>query len=367
MSDPTQVQQQRRETIIAVTAAALAGLLTAKVAEIQVDLLGRFAKLIARYGLGDLLLFSMRKASRAAADRLIRETQQLAVQVVDRAVAEGAKAAGGSGGGPGGAVPPAFPGGDSWESHAQRSARAIREDLQGKLNLLGYRITRYADDVYGAVTADAARAQVLGLTPAQAQHEAYRKLVREGITGYVDSKGRNWELSAYVEMATRTAAERAFNVSHLDRMQSLGLDLFTVPDDGHPCPLCQPWQGKILSIAPDSRADATVAEATAAGLFHPRCRHVLVGYVPGVTEIPPAPSPWSEEDHARYLESQTQRRLEREIRAAKREEAAAFTPEMRSQAQFAVRRAQARMRDFIEQTGRVRNRRREQLDLGARA
>jgi hypothetical protein len=261
-------------------------------------------------------------------------------------------------------VPPAFPGGDSWETHAQRSARAIREDLQGKLNLLGYRITRYADDVYGAVTADAARAQVLGLTPAQAQHEAYRKLVREGITGYVDSKGRNWELSAYVEMATRTAAERAFNVSHLDRMQALGLDLFTVPDDGHPCPLCQPWQGKILSVAPDSRADATIAEATAAGLFHPRCRHVLVGYVPGVTEIPAA-NPWTDEDARRYDESQTQRRLEREIRAAKREEAAAFTPEMRSQAQFAVRRAQARMRDFIEQTGRVRNRRREQLNLGA--
>jgi hypothetical protein len=166
-------------------------------------------------------------------------------------------------------------------------------------------------------------------------------------------------------MATRTAAERAFNVSHLDRMQSLGLDLFTVTDDGHPCPLCQPWQGKVLSVAPDSRADATIADATAAGLFHPRCRHTLVGYIPGVTVIP-APREWADTDQQRYDESQTQRRLEREIRAAKRELAAAFTPEMRTQAQFAVRRAQARMRDFIEQTGRVRNSRREQLNLGAK-
>jgi hypothetical protein len=38
---------------------------------------------------------------------------------------------------------------------------------------------------------------------------------------------------------------------------------------------------------------------------------------------------------------------------------------MRSQAQFDVRRAQARMREFIDQTGRVRNTRREQLNLGA--
>lgn len=284
--------------------------------------------------------------------------------MIGKAVHEGAAAAGG---GVDNDTPMRFGlAGDSWESHAERSARAIREDLAGKLNQLGYQITRFADDTYKAVVADASQAQVLGLTPAEAQHSAYRKLVRQGVSGFRDSRGRSWELSAYVEMATRTAVERAFNVSHLDRMQALGLDLFTVADDGHPCPLCQPWQGKVLSAAPDSRADATIAEATAEGLFHPRCRHTLVGFVPGVTEIP-APREWSTEDQHAYDESQTQRRLEREIRAAKREEAAAFTPQMRSQAQFNVRRAQARMREFIAQTGRVRNSRREALNLGAKA
>jgi hypothetical protein len=284
----------------------------------------------------------------------------LVEQVIAKAAADGA-------GGGAGDTPMRFGlAGDSYESHAERSARAIREDLAGKLNQLGYRITRYADDVYRAVVSDAAQAQVLGLTPAQAQHTAYRDLVRQGVTGFTDSKGRNWELSAYVEMATRTAVERAFNVSHLDRMQSLGFELFSVPDDGHPCPLCLPWQGKVLSVTPDSRADATIAEATAEGLFHPRCRHVLVGYLPGVTDMP-APHVWSGADQAKYVESQRQRKLERDIRAAKRELAAAFTPEMRSQAQFNVRRAQARMRDFIDQTGRVRNTRREQVNLGAKA
>jgi hypothetical protein len=286
----------------------------------------------------------------------------LVASVIAAAVREGAQSAGG---GSGADVPQLANTADgSWESHADRSARAIREDLSGKLNLLGYRITRYADDVYQAVLADASQAQVMGLTPAEAQHAAYRKLVRQGVSGYRDSKGRNWELSAYVEMATRTAVERAFNVSHLERMQALGLDLFTVTDDGHPCPLCLPWQGEILSVGPDSRADATIADATAAGLFHPRCRHTLVGYIPGVTEIPAARE-WSVDDQRSYDESQRQRKLERDIRAAKRELAAAFTPAMRSQAQFDVRRAQARMREFIDQTGRARNTRREQLNLGA--
>lgn len=357
MTDP----QEQQKVILTATVAAVTAILLAKFGDMQLDLLKKFAGLIAKYGVGDLLLFAMRKTAKQSVDQLQGEIPALVARVVGRAAHDGAEAAGG-----GGDVVPRSPLlGDSWESHAERSARAIREDLTGKLNQLGYRITRYADDVYRAVQADASAAQVLGLTPAQAQHDAYRKLVRQGVTGFTDARGRNWELSAYVEMATRTAAERAFNVSHLDRMQSLGLDLFTVTDDGHPCPLCLPWQGKILSVLPDGRADATLEEATAAGLFHPNCRHTLVGYLPGVTVIP-APHEWSPEDEARYVESQRQRKLERDIRAAKRELAAAYTPEMRSRAQFSVRRAQARMREFIEQTGRVRNKRRELLNLGAK-
>lgn len=364
MTDPSQTQTDTRQVILTATAATLAAILTAKVADIQFDMLRKFAGLIAKYGLGDLLLYSMRRVAAAAGTLWQQEAAVLAASVVGKAVHEGAQAAGG---GVGNDSPLSLNLADgSWESHGERSARAIREDLAGKLNQLSYRITRYADDVYGAVLSDASQAQVLGLSPAEAQHTAYRKLVRQGVSGYRDSKGRNWELSAYVEMATRTAVERAFNVSHLDRMQALGFDLFTVTDDGHPCPLCQPWQGKILSVTPNVSADATIEAATAAGLFHPRCRHTLVGYIPGVTEIP-APHEWTADDERRYAESQKQRRLERDIRAAKRELAAAFTPEMRTQAQFAVRRAQANMRAFIDQTGRVRNTRREQLNLGAKA
>jgi hypothetical protein len=328
------------------------------------ELLKKFAALIATYGIGDLLLFSMRKAAGFAGVNLSDRLRHMIPDLISKASREGSAAAvppGGTGGGFTGGVA-----GDSWESHAARSARAIREDLEGKFNLIGYRVTRFADDAYKAVAADAMNLVVSNTTPVGAQHAAYQRLVRQGVSGFVDSKGRNWELSAYVEAATRSAAQRAFNVSHLDRMQALGIDLFVVPDDGHPCPLCLPWQGRILSVAPDTRADATVAEATAAGLFHVNCRHVLTAYLPGVTEVPP-PRDWSSEDQARYALSQQQRRLERDIRAAKRELAAAFTPEMRSQAQFRLRRAQANMRAFIDQTGRVRNTRREQLNLGAQA
>lgn len=358
MSDP---QQQKQDQALTIILTVLSAALLAEYMNAQTDLLKKFAGLIAKYGIGDLLLLSLRKASRETVTGLQTSTQGMVDKVISRAAADGAKAAG-----PGEPVNPTFGiAGDSFESHAERSARAIREDLQGKLNGLGYRITRFADDAYQAVISDAAIAQVLGGTPATAQHDAYRHLTRNGVDGFVDSRGRKWELSAYVEMAVRTAAQRAYNTSHLDRMRSLGIELFTVTDDGHPCPLCLPWQGKILSAEYDPCADATIAEATAAGLFHPNCKHTIVAYFPGVSTIP-APHEWTDEDQRKYDESQRQRALERAVRAAKRELAAAFTPEMKSRAQFEVRKAQGNLRSFIDQTGRVRNTRREQVNLGAK-
>lgn len=348
MSDP----QQQEKTLTALAAALLTAIAVA-----QVDMIAKFAALIRKYSVGDLLLIQLRKVARQSASSLAAITPQLVDDIVAKAVADGVKAAG-----PGNAVRPTFGiAGDTFESHAQRSARAISEDLQGKLNQLSYRITRYADDVYQSVVSDAAQQQVLGFaTPHQAQHQAYTELVRRGVDGITDSRGRKWELQAYVDMAVRTAAQRAFNVSHLDRMLSLGFDLFMVTADGHPCPLCLPWENTILSVDPDPRAQATIADATAAGLFHARCRHTLVGYFPGVTEVP-EPHTWNADDAARYAESQTQRRLEREIRAAKRQLAGAYTPEMATAGNMAVRQAQQNMRDFIAATDRVRISAREQL------
>lgn len=347
------------ETPLATSLTAVTAALTALYANAQLVMLGRFARLIARYRSGDLLHVQLRRAAQSEVVELGKQTPPLVDQLVNLAAGDGSNAAGPNK--PGGSTFGVA--GDSPESHAERSARAIREDLQGKLNALNYRITRYADDVYRAVTSDAAIGQVLGLTPEQAQHQAYMRLLDKGIDGFTDSRGRKWELNAYVDAAVRSAAQRAFNASLLDRMLSNGVTYFTVSDDGAPCPLCEPWQGEILTNGvPDDVAAHTLAEATAAGLFHVRCKHVLIAYFPGVSQIP-EPHQWGPEDQKRYDESQRQRLLERNIRAAKRQLAGAYTPDMKALATRRVRDAQQRMRDFIDQTGRIRVSRREQLHL----
>lgn len=250
--------------------------------------------------------------------------------------------------------------------HALASANNIAIDLVAKLTAANQRITRFGDDAYRAATAEASTRQVLGLqTPASAQSSAWRALTSRGVAGFTDRTGRSWNLSAYVEMATRSSTQRAYNASHLDRMTAVGIDLFAVPDDGHPCPLCLPWQGKILSAAPDDRAAATIDEATAAGLFHPNCRHVLGPYIPGVTRLAKTGT-WTADDERNYAATQTLRRLEREVRAAKREQVGALNELDRKRADRLVRQRQATIRDHVQATGLVRRPRREQLNLGNR-
>jgi hypothetical protein len=326
--------------IVAASASTLLGLyLTA-----EAKLVGKFAALVAKYGAGDLLLIAMRKTAQQTVAELGVDTPP----VVGRIIAEAINAAW-------------F---DAAATHQQNSAAALTADLNSKLSNLRQRITRFADDAYRAATSEASILQTLGnVTPADAQSQAWNTLMRKGISGFTDDRGRVWTLSSYVEMAVRTSVQRAYNASHLARMLDLGIDLFSVNDDGTPCPLCAPWEHQILSVLPDFRASATIEEATAAGLFHPNCRHVLVAYFPGVSTLPP-PRVWTPEDQQRYDESQYQRGLERKIRVAKRELEAAFTPEMKTAAQKRLSRAQKDMRDFIDRTGLLRRPRREQLNLG---
>lgn len=247
--------------------------------------------------------------------------------------------------------------------HGVRSVQAIRDDLVSSLDDVKRRITRLPDDIYKVISPAAAAGQAFshGYTPAQAQAYAWREYMRNGVTGFTDKAGRNWSLSAYVEMSVRTATMRAFNDSHLQVIQATGSNLVIVSSDGHPCPLCQPWENRVLCIIPDGVHPST-ADAIAAGLMHCNCKHLWSLFIVGITKLPPQRE-WSEQDAIDYKNTQKQRRLELEIRKAKRQLEYAIDPATKAAAKADVRRAQARIRQFVSDTGFLRQSRREQVDL----
>lgn len=264
--------------------------------------------------------------------------------------------------------------------HRVTSANAIALDLASKLDAANLRIVRFADDAYRAAGADTSTRLILGreqLTPATAQHRAWTELTRQGVTGYTDTRGRQWNLATYVEMATRTSVQRAYNASHEARMSSVGIRYFTVSHDGRPCPECRPWEGAILGEHPgqviERAADSprtvsfivkgTLAEARAAGFQHPNCRHVLLPYLPGVTRASGGHA-WTAADQRRYDATQQLRYLERQVRAAKRQQIAALNDLDRQRAARRMRAYQSRIRVHVGQHDLVRRRQREQLNLG---
>lgn len=262
--------------------------------------------------------------------------------------------------------------------HDINSARLLAQDLDHRLTAATGRIARFADDAYRAATVAAAVEQILPAkaTPLEAQAQAWRQLVSRGVTGFTDKAGREWNLSTYVEMAVRTATQRAYNASHRDRLTLAGIHYFTISTTGRPCGLCAPWEGKVLADRGEGEVTephaaggdpvtfhvaATIEDATAAGLFHPNCKHTLTAYLPGVTIL--RANNWSAADELAYRNTQTLRALERSVRAAKLEAAAALTALDRARAMRNARLAQARIREFTARTGLNRRRNREQLNL----
>ncbi|MFF5582711.1 phage minor capsid protein [Streptomyces hygroscopicus] len=241
-------------------------------------------------------------------------------------------------------------------------------------------ILRASVDTYRAVVSSVAATPLLGTgTRRQATQDAMRRFADAGIRSFVDQAGRRWQLTSYAEMAVRTATGRAATEAHMRTLAEHGVDLVVVSDAPRECPLCAPWEGKVLSIGgpkgartvevehateDDRMVNVRVAgsldEARARGLQHPNCRHSVSAYTPGLTRIEQATS-----DPDGYAAGQRQREIERGIRKWKRREAAAVTPEAQRAARAKVREWQGTMRDHLAAHPDLRrNRTREQHGAG---
>lgn len=222
-------------------------------------------------------------------------------------------------------------------------------------------------DVYQRAVVDTELVMQTGtITRRDAIARSTDRLLNEGRDRFVDDKGRHWHLDAYARMAGRTVAGQVAVQGQLDRMGLEGRDIVLVSDSPRECPLCRPFEGKLLSISGAGigqsfgarQVNTSVPEAIARGLQHPNCTHRLDPYVHGLTK----PAPVSHDPEG-YRNQQRLRGLERRSRDLKRRLAAAEQFGKQTPTARALRRDirvnSAKIAAFVDETGQLRKRDRE--------
>lgn len=262
-----------------------------------------------------------------------------------------------------------------------RLAASLSPALERKLRATSLQVVRSAGDIYQhAVAAESAAGVLAGVTTRrEATQKALDHLWDRGITGFVDRAGRNWNLASYVEMATRTTTAQAAIQAHLDQLSQQGMDLVMVSADGAPCPICRPWEGKILTTGAASgpqtverasevdgsavrvHIDGSTAQAIGDGLFHPNCRHRFITYLPGLS----TPIETAGEGGALYDAEQQQRKLERQARKIAVQQAGAVDPAAAKKLGQQYRAKRAEIKAHVDANAGLRRKtERERIDLG---
>ena len=210
----------------------------------------------------------------------------------------------------------------------------------------------------------------------KAVEKAVNNLSEEGITGFVTKSGREWYPDTYSGLVIRTEAHNYAIDCIKERQQDYGTDLFQVSSHSGARPLCYPYQNMILSWnspsgafvdGSGSKIEYTNINETSygepAGLFGINCGHYPLPIIPYVSIVHDQPVQDESLNNKEYQESQEQRRLEREIRQAKREyemQKASGNEDLEKYRER-VSDKQKDMRVFIDETGRTRRYDREKL------
>lgn len=126
---------------------------------------------------------------------------------------------------------------------------AIAKALEGLLKATHPQILRSSNDIYRSVITEAVVDVAIGAkTRQQSVQSSLNKFANIGVTSFIDTVGRRWNLGAYADMATRTGLVQANLAGTQDRMEELGLNLVIVSKHSASSDLCLPWEDKILIV-----------------------------------------------------------------------------------------------------------------------
>lgn len=215
-----------------------------------------------------------------------------------------------------------------------------------------------------------------------AMHDAVKRMVDNGLTGFIDHGGHRWSPEAYVAMDIRTTMFNTAREAVTERNEEWGNDIYQVSVKSPARPLCYPWQGKLLSSTGNARdvpdLDGNMIHVHSqeevesfrygGGLFGVNCGHYPIAFIPGLSVIRGEPMDQAENDRL-YAQTQQQRKLERELREQKRDlavmKAQGADPQAIAAQKAKVDDARHALADYCDETGLPRRKSREYTPVNA--
>lgn len=229
---------------------------------------------------------------------------------------------------------------------------------------------RTMDDVYRQTVHKAQLAMSTGMPLQKAIDMSVKDFLDKGIKCIVYRDGSRVNIADYVRMALRTTSTRAKLQGESAKYSAMGYDTVIVTQYSMCSKTCLPWQGRpyindvfvLWDGEIEDRGNGglwgkshycgkwfpLLSMAINAGLFHPNCRHTIGLYKEGITNIHEPVN--NTEAEKRYKLEQKQRRLENEVRKARRRAEGFSDPENIRRAKKEINEAQKRLADFINQT-----------------
>lgn len=246
-----------------------------------------------------------------------------------------------------------------------RKMKTLIEDVTQLERDVSSAALRMTDDVYRQ-TVNRVQLQMGtgGTTLKEAIDSAVKDFLDKGINCIVYKDGRRVNIADYVRMVLRTTSTRATLQGEAKRRTELGYDTVVVSQYEMCSETCLPWQGRVYIDdvftvwQGETNGDkgksnycgkwfTLLSVAVKGGLFHPNCRHGVDTWIDGVSTLP-KPLDQNKVREKAKLEAK-QRRLENDVRKAKRKVLGLSDPRNIKQAKAEQREAQRKLREFVNE------------------
>lgn len=115
------------------------------------------------------------------------------------------------------------------------------------------------------------------------------KIGERGLVGFIDKKGKHWQINNYSDMLIRTSTRMAHNYGILYTYEDI--DLYKISSHNSRCPICRPLEGRVYSRSGTSNKYPPLANAfgkinkygsnelsNTYLNIHPNCMHTLIPF-----------------------------------------------------------------------------------------